>query len=63
MLFQGRSLQTKRELYQDMVRNLRPFSVPPADVKIVLIEIPQENVGFRAGQAACDVDLGYVLEV
>jgi hypothetical protein len=63
VLFQGRSLQAKRDLYQAMVRNLRPFRVPPADVKIVLIEIPSGNVGFRGGQAACDVDLGYVLGV
>jgi hypothetical protein len=28
VLFQGRSLQAKRELYQAVVRNLRPFDVP-----------------------------------
>lgn len=45
------------------MRNLEPFGVPPADVKVVLIEVSSENVGFRGGQAACDVDLGYGLQV
>ena len=36
---------------------------PASDVKIVLIEIPTANVGFRGGKAACDVALGYALEV
>ena len=63
VLFEGRSLDAKRELYRAMVRNLHPFGVPPEDVKIVLIEITSENVGFRGGQAACDVNLGYTLQV
>jgi Tautomerase enzyme len=63
VLFEGRSLDAKRALYQAAVQALRPFGVPPADVKIVLIEIPTANVGFRGGKAACDVDLGYALEV
>jgi hypothetical protein len=63
VLFAGRSLDAKRKLYQTMVRNLRPFDVPAKDVKIVLIEVAYENVGFRGGQAACDIDLGYVLQV
>ena len=63
VLFKGRSLDAKRELYRAMVRNLHPFGVPPEDVKVVLIEITAENVGFRGGQAACDVNLGYTLQV
>lgn len=63
VLFAGRSLEAKRELYRAMVRNLRPFDVPPEDVKVVLIETIPENVGFKGGQAACDVDLGYALQV
>jgi hypothetical protein len=58
-LFEGRSLETKRRLYQTLVRNLLPFDVPSEDVKVVLLEVSSENVGFRGGQAACDVDLGY----
>jgi hypothetical protein len=62
VLFQGRSLEAKRELYRAMVQKLRGFDVPAADVKVVLVEITSENVGFRGGQAACDVDLGYALK-
>jgi hypothetical protein len=63
VLFIGRSLDVKRALYQAAVQALRPFGVPANDVKIVLIEIPTENVGFRGGKAACDIDLGYTVEV
>ena len=63
VLFRGRSLEAKRELYRAMVQNLRPFDIPPEDVKVVLVETTSENVGFRGGQAACDVDLGYALQV
>jgi hypothetical protein len=45
------------------VQALRPFGEPPRDAKIVLIEIPTTNVGFRGGKAACDIDLGYTVEV
>jgi hypothetical protein len=46
-----------------MGQNLGAFDVPPAEVKVVLVEITSENVGLRGGQAACDVDLGYALQV
>jgi hypothetical protein len=63
VLFTGRSLDAKRALYQAAVQALHPFGVSPNDVKIVLIEIPTTNVGFRGGKAACDLDLGYALDV
>ena len=63
VLFAGRSLDAKRALYRAAVQALRPFGVPASDVKVVLIEISTENVGFRGGKAACDVDLGYDLDV
>lgn len=63
VLVRGRSLEAKRELYRALVLNLRPFDVPPADVKVVLVETTSENVSFRGGQAACDIDLGYALKV
>jgi hypothetical protein len=63
VLFEGRSLEAKRELYRTVLQNLRPFDVPPEDVKVVLLETTPENVGFRGGQAACDVELGYSTHV
>jgi len=63
VLFEGRSLEAKRELYRAVVENLRSFDIPPEDVKVVLVETTSENVGFRGGQAACDVELGYSIQV
>jgi hypothetical protein len=63
VLFAGRSLDAKRRLYTAVVDALVAFDVAKADVKIVLIEIPTDNVGFRGGKAACDVDLGYALGI
>jgi phenylpyruvate tautomerase PptA (4-oxalocrotonate tautomerase family) len=62
-MFVGRSVATKRALYQAIVRNIEPFGVPPNDVKIILTEVPPENVGMRGGKAACDLDLGYELNM
>jgi phenylpyruvate tautomerase PptA (4-oxalocrotonate tautomerase family) len=62
-MFVGRSIDAKRALYKAIVRAIISFGVPPNDIKIVLIEVPKENVGFRGGQAACDVDLGYSVSV
>ena len=61
--FAGRSLDAKRRLYQGIVTNLSQFDIPPNHVKIMLREIMAENWGIRGGQAACDVDLGFEIEV
>src|SRR5580658_686095 len=45
VMFAGRSLDAKRQLYKAIVRNLESFGVPPKDVKVVLIEVPAENWG------------------
>jgi phenylpyruvate tautomerase PptA (4-oxalocrotonate tautomerase family) len=61
--FAGRSLDAKRALYQAIVCNLETLGIPRDHVKILLREIPRENWGVRGGQAACDVDLGFSLQV
>jgi phenylpyruvate tautomerase PptA (4-oxalocrotonate tautomerase family) len=61
--FAGRSLDAKRRLYQRIVDNLEPFGIPKSHVMIVLNEVPKENWGIRGGQAACDVELGFTVEV
>lgn len=61
--FAGRSLDAKRKLYQAIVANLEPLGIPRDHVMIVLREIPRENWGIRGGQAGCDVELGFVVEV
>ena len=62
-MFAGRSLSAKRALYQAIVRHLEPFGVPPGDVRIILHEVPCENVGMLGGKAAVDLDLGYEVRV
>jgi 5-carboxymethyl-2-hydroxymuconate isomerase len=61
--FAGRSLEAKRNLYKTIVSNLSQFGIPADHVKIMLREIGAENWGIRGGQAACDVDLGYEVNV
>lgn len=62
-MFAGRTLAAKRALYQAIVRNLESFGVPAADVKIILIEVSPDSVGFRGGKAASDLDIGYEIKV
>lgn len=62
-LLSGRSPKAKRGLYQELTRSLRPFDVPPEDVKVVLVETPHDNVSLGGGKAVSDIDLGYSLQV
>ena len=61
--FAGRSLDAKRNLYMSIVKNLEPFGIPKNHIKILLREIPKENWGIRGGQAGCDVELGFKVDV
>lgn len=61
--FAGRSLDAKRALYRTIVANLEALGIPRDHVKILLREIPKENWGIRGGQAGCDVDLGFKVDV
>ncbi|MHB8454752.1 MAG: tautomerase family protein [Acidiferrobacterales bacterium] len=61
--FAGRSLDAKRRLYNAIVNNLEPLGIPNDHVKILLREIPKENWGIRGGQAGCDVELGFKVDV
>lgn len=63
-MFAGRSPEAGRTLYWTIVRNLKPFHVPPNDVRIVLMEVPMENPGIRGGRAAGEIaDLGFEVRV
>ena len=61
--FAGRSLDAKRNLYMIIVKNLETFGIPKNHIKILLREIPKENWGIRGGQAGCDVELGFKVDV
>lgn len=61
--FAGRSLEAKRNLYRAIITNLQAFGIPGDHILIVLREMARENWGIRGGQAACDVDLGFKVDV
>lgn len=61
--FAGRSINAKRKLYKIIVQNLAKYDIPANHVKIMLREITAENWGIRGGQAACDVDLEFKVNV
>lgn len=61
--FAGRSVEAKRSLYRAIVANLEPFGIPKDHVIILLRELPPENWGIRGGQAACDIELGFKIDV
>lgn len=61
--FPGRSLDAKRALYRAIVARLETCGIPRDHVEIVLRDVQRENWGIRGGQAACDVDLGFRIEV
>jgi phenylpyruvate tautomerase PptA (4-oxalocrotonate tautomerase family) len=62
-LFQGRSLDAKRKLYRLIVEQLGRVGVAKEQVFIVLHDVPKENWGIRGGQAACDVQFGFKIDV
>ena len=59
----GRSLDAKRSLYKAIMTNLELLGIPKDHVKILLREVEKENSGIRGGQAGCDVDLGFKIDV
>jgi phenylpyruvate tautomerase PptA (4-oxalocrotonate tautomerase family) len=63
IMFPGRSLEAKRNLYQSIVRRFGERGIEPSDIFIVLHEPPLENWGVRGGLPASEVDLGFDLKV
>ena len=61
--FAGRSVDAKRALYREIVESLEPLGIPRDHVSVLVRDIPRENWGIRGGVAACDVDLGFEVNV
>lgn len=61
--FAGRSVDAKRRLYREITERLGAFAIPADHVTVIARDIPTESWGIRAGQAACDVDLGFTVDV
>ncbi|WP_394816944.1 tautomerase family protein, partial [Streptomyces lonegramiae] len=53
----------KRNLYREIVTRLEAVGIPADHITIVLRESALENWGVRGGQAACDVSLGFDVNV
>lgn len=60
---EGRSVDTKRQLYAAIVQNLESVGIPKDHTKILIRENKRENWGIRGGQAATDVEFNYTIEV
>jgi len=46
-----------------LAANVERVGIPPEDLVIVIHDVPLESWGVRGGQAACDVDIGFKIEV
>ncbi len=62
-LFPGRSKETKKKLFKEIIEKLKAFNISPMDIMIIINEQPMENWGIRGGIPADEVELGYSLEV
>jgi phenylpyruvate tautomerase PptA (4-oxalocrotonate tautomerase family) len=62
-MFAGRTMDTKRRLYEAIVRGLGLFDVPANDVEIVLHEPAMENWGVNGGTPASEVDVGFKVDI
>lgn len=61
--FAGRSTGAKRLLYKSIIDNLKALGIDPIDIFIIIYEEPLENWGIRGGIPACDLDLGFDINV
>ena len=62
--FAGRSKEAKKQLYKEIVANIcGATKLQPADIFIIVNDIPKDNWGIRGGQMASDVDLGFKIDV
>jgi len=62
-LFEGRTPETKGQLYAAIVEALEGVGVPKGEVFLRIIEQPRENFGIRGGQRADLVQLGYEVKL
>jgi phenylpyruvate tautomerase PptA (4-oxalocrotonate tautomerase family) len=61
--FAGRTLDAKRLLYGNIVDKLQKIGIDPTDISIVIYEERLENWGIGGGKPACDLALGFNVNV
>ena len=63
-MFSGRTIDTKKKMYQLIVSKLSErLNIQKDEIFILLYEQPKENWGVRGGIAASDIDLGFKVEI
>lgn len=62
-VYPGRSLETRRALYQAVVREMGALGIEARDIRVVLYEVPLENWGLRGGTPASEIDLGFEISI
>lgn len=61
-MFEGRSLDAKRNLYRTITKNLKALSIEEHDTMIILIEPSMENWGLR-GKPASEIKIDFKIDV
>jgi phenylpyruvate tautomerase PptA (4-oxalocrotonate tautomerase family) len=61
--FEGRSFGAKQVLYKNIVDNFTKIGMDKMDTAIVVYDVPMGNWGIRGGIPACDLDLGFKVDV
>ena len=62
--FSGRSKDAKKQLYREIVENVcAAVAFKPADLFIIVNDLPLENWGIRGGQMASEINLGFKLDI
>ncbi len=62
-MFAGRSMSTKRRLYDGIVRRLGDLGVPAQDILIVIHEPPMQDWAVNGGIPASEIDVGFKVDI
>jgi 4-oxalocrotonate tautomerase family enzyme len=64
MLFEGRTKETKKRLFEKIVTELHSrLGIAKESVIIILNEQPMENWGIRGGKPADEVEIGFKVDI
>lgn len=61
-IFEGRSIETKKELIRSIFENMQKAGIDSQDVEITIFETPKSNWGIR-GKPGDELQLNYKVEV
>jgi len=62
--FSGRSKPVKKQLYNEIVKNLcNDAGLRPEDIFIIIYDVEMENWGIRGGKMASEIDIGFKIDV